>query len=293
MLDELASPALAVIEDVHWADDSTVDLLRYLGRRITQTRSVLLVTFRTDEVEAHPPLRVAMGDLASAPGSRRLAVAPLSVDGVRSIAQGHPLDPVRLHEVTGGNPFYVTEVLSTGGVVRAADRVRRRAGPGVAAPRRASTRRSTSSSIEPSGMEWWLAEALGRRPGGHPISGRRRRAVRVPGHAAVPPRVGAPGDPRPGAHRPPVGASSSRARHARSDATPRPTRPDSRITPNTAGTPSRSSDGPRSPPSAPMPPAPTGRPPRTTSVPSSPTRPRSVTTDEASARCSRRCPTSS
>ena len=163
MLDELASPVLAVIEDVHWADDSTVDLLRYLGRRITQTRAVLIVTFRTDEVESHPALRVALGDLASAPGSRRLAVAPLSVDGVRSIAQGHPLDPVRLHEVTGGNPFYVTEVLSTGAwsvPPTVSDAVLARAS-------RLSVGVNTTVdivAIEPSGMEWWLAEALGADP---------------------------------------------------------------------------------------------------------------------------------
>src|SRR5688500_18920728 len=67
LLAELASPALAVIEDVHWADEGTIDLLRFIGRRITTTRSVVLVTFRNDEVDANPPLRVAMGDLASAP----------------------------------------------------------------------------------------------------------------------------------------------------------------------------------------------------------------------------------
>ena len=165
LLAELSSPALAVIEDVHWADEGTIDLLRFLGRRITTTRSVVLVTFRNDEVDVNPPLRVAMGDLASAPGCRRLSVAPLSLDGVRQIAEGHALDAARLHAITGGNAFYVTEVLSV-----AAWSVPATVADAVAA--RASRLPPDAVdaievvSIEPAGMEWWLAERLGASPEG-------------------------------------------------------------------------------------------------------------------------------
>ena len=54
-----------VFEDVHWADDATLDLLRYLGRRLDVTRSLLLATYRDDEVGPRHPLRVALGDLAT------------------------------------------------------------------------------------------------------------------------------------------------------------------------------------------------------------------------------------
>ena len=165
LLAELASPALAVIEDVHWADEGTIDLLRFIGRRITTTRSVMLVTLRNDEVEANPPLRVAMGDLVSAPGCRRLTVEPLSLEGVRQVAAGHALDAVRLHAITGGNAFYVTEVLSV-----AAWSVPPTVADAVAA--RASRLPPDAVgaievvSIEPAGMEWWLAERLGASPEG-------------------------------------------------------------------------------------------------------------------------------
>jgi DNA-binding CsgD family transcriptional regulator/tetratricopeptide (TPR) repeat protein len=110
-LDELVEPTLVVVEDVHWADDATLDLLRFLGRRVGATRSLVLVTYRSDEVS--PALRVVLGDLATSDTCVRAEVEPLTVDGVRRLASGHPLDGSRLHAITGGNPFYVTEVLAT------------------------------------------------------------------------------------------------------------------------------------------------------------------------------------
>ena len=106
-----------------------------------------------------------MGDLASSPGCRRLTVDPLSLDGVRRIAEGHALDAVRLHAITGGNAFYVTEVLSV-----AAWSVPATVADAVAA--RASRLPADAVnaieivSIEPAGMEWWLAERLGASPDG-------------------------------------------------------------------------------------------------------------------------------
>jgi len=98
---------LAVFEDVHWADEATLDLLRFIGRRIAATRAVLVATYRDDE----GPLRLALGDLATSAGVQRFNLAPLSKDAVRTLAEGSGLDPVALHRRTGGNPFFVTEVL--------------------------------------------------------------------------------------------------------------------------------------------------------------------------------------
>lgn len=105
-------PTLMIIEDVHWSDEATLDLLLFLGRRIDQTRALAVATYRADELGPAHPLRAVMGNLATAPGHRRLEVPPISADGVKVMASGHPVDTGRLHRITGGNPFYVTEVLA-------------------------------------------------------------------------------------------------------------------------------------------------------------------------------------
>lgn len=107
-------PTIAVIEDIHWADEATLDLLKYLGRRIQQTRSLLVVTYRDDELSPQHPLRLLLGDLATSPGVRRLTLTPLSLEGVRRLIGPRPVDAESLHRQTGGNPFYVTEVLAAG-----------------------------------------------------------------------------------------------------------------------------------------------------------------------------------
>ncbi len=110
-------PALVVLEDVHWADEATLDFLRYLGRRVESVPVLVVATYRDDEVGVDHPLAVTLGDLSSAAGVERLHVVPLTVDGVRRLADaaGSSLDPQLLHERTEGNPFYVTEVLAADG----------------------------------------------------------------------------------------------------------------------------------------------------------------------------------
>jgi predicted ATPase len=113
-LSELQSqPTMAVIEDIHWADEATLDLLKYLGRRIQLTRSLLILTYRDDELTPQHPLRRLLGDLATSSAVRRLALSPLSLEGVRRLAQNSSLDAVTLHRLTEGNPFFVTELLAT------------------------------------------------------------------------------------------------------------------------------------------------------------------------------------
>lgn len=107
-------PAIVVVEDIHWADEATLDLLKYLGRRIHQTRSLLLSTYRDDELSPQHPLRLLLGDLATSPTVRRLSLTPLTIEGVRQLIGSRSLDAGSLHQQTGGNPFYVTEVLAAG-----------------------------------------------------------------------------------------------------------------------------------------------------------------------------------
>jgi DNA-binding CsgD family transcriptional regulator len=105
-------PTLAVLEDVHWADEATLDLLRFLGRRLDRTATLLLATYRDDELARTHPLRIVLGDVG---GERRISLPPLSEAGVRALAEGSELDPVELHRLTGGNPFFTTEVLAARG----------------------------------------------------------------------------------------------------------------------------------------------------------------------------------
>lgn len=107
-----ARPHVVVLEDLHWADDATLDLLRYLGRRFADCRALLVGTYRDDEVGTGHPLRRALGDLAGTASVQRLSVAPLSPLGVAALAAGRDVDAEALHRRTGGNPFFVTEVLA-------------------------------------------------------------------------------------------------------------------------------------------------------------------------------------
>ena len=105
---------IALIEDIHWADEATVDLLRFVGRRISRSPALVVASFRDDTLQDDHPLRLVLGDLATERGTRRVSLPPLSVEAVRELSEGTDLDAVELHAVTGGNPFYVSEVLEAG-----------------------------------------------------------------------------------------------------------------------------------------------------------------------------------
>jgi DNA-binding CsgD family transcriptional regulator len=106
---------LMIFEDVHWADEATLDLLRFLGRRIGSSSGLLVATYRDDEVGAQHPLRVLLGDLATSNVVRRMALKPLSEAAVKQLAEGSALDAADLYQRTGGNPFFVSEILAAGG----------------------------------------------------------------------------------------------------------------------------------------------------------------------------------
>jgi DNA-binding CsgD family transcriptional regulator len=103
-----------VIEDIHWADEATLDLLRFLTRRIRAAPVMVIATYRDDWLTPSSPLRLALGDLAARRWTRRLELPPLSVEAVRTMAAGSDLDADQLYELAGGNPFYVTEMLEAG-----------------------------------------------------------------------------------------------------------------------------------------------------------------------------------
>ena len=106
-------PTIAVFEDIHWTDQATLDLLRFVGRRIAQTNAVLIATYRDDLGGEDHPLQLLLGDLASGDAIRRIHLSPLSMDAVGELAAGTGFDPSELHRQTAGNPFYVAEMLQT------------------------------------------------------------------------------------------------------------------------------------------------------------------------------------
>jgi DNA-binding CsgD family transcriptional regulator/tetratricopeptide (TPR) repeat protein len=103
-----------VIEDIHWADEATLDLMRFLTRRIRAASVLVIATYRDDWLAPSSPLRLALGDLAARRWARRLELPPLSAEAVRTMAAGTDLDADQLYRLTGGNPFYVTEMLEAG-----------------------------------------------------------------------------------------------------------------------------------------------------------------------------------
>ncbi|GAB3862762.1 AAA family ATPase [Nocardioides maradonensis] len=156
---------VAVVEDAHWADDATVDLLLFLGRRVATTGAVLAVTYRSDEVRRGSPLALVLGDLAGA-APLRVAVPPLSVRGVAELvaAEGHGVAAESLHRRTGGNAFFVTECLAAPealpDTVRDAVLVRlhRLSGPAISA--------AETVAVFPGSVERTVAEQLGADPDG-------------------------------------------------------------------------------------------------------------------------------
>jgi ATP/maltotriose-dependent transcriptional regulator MalT len=154
------APAVVVFEDVHWADEATLDVLELLGRRIEGFPALLVATYR-DELDRAHPLRAVLGELPSR-GVSRLKLLPLSLSAVAMLAEREDLDAGELYRQTAGNPFFVTEVLATGGgeipqSVRDAVLAR--------ASRLSSAARALleAVAIAPPQCELWLLEALAGR----------------------------------------------------------------------------------------------------------------------------------
>ncbi|MEE8375513.1 MAG: AAA family ATPase [Acidimicrobiia bacterium] len=111
LLSRSLRPNILVIEDTHWADEATLDAIKYLGRRIARTNALVLLTYRDGEVDFDHPLRGVIGDLP--PHSVvRIQLSGLSLSAVASIIADSNLDPEEVLSATNGNPFLVTEMAS-------------------------------------------------------------------------------------------------------------------------------------------------------------------------------------
>ena len=102
---------IIVFEDIHWADEATLDFIKFLARRITQFRCLFILTYRDDEIHSSHPLRNVLGQLA--PGLfTRLQLTSLSRKAVEKLAQEKGWNGEDVYSISGGNPFYVTEILA-------------------------------------------------------------------------------------------------------------------------------------------------------------------------------------
>lgn len=110
-----AEPTVVVVEDLHWIDAASVEVLRFLARRLDVMPLALLVSHRGDEIGPRHPARPLLGDFARLDQLRSLELRPLSIEAVRILLAGTELEPNRVREVTGGNPFFVTEVARDAG----------------------------------------------------------------------------------------------------------------------------------------------------------------------------------
>jgi len=112
LLSEVDDATIVVIEDVHWADEASLDVLRVLGRRVDGVAGLVVATYRDDEAQGDHPLRTVLGELATSPGVERLTVPRLSLEAVRQLAAPHRADGDAVHRLTHGNAFFVTEILA-------------------------------------------------------------------------------------------------------------------------------------------------------------------------------------
>jgi predicted ATPase len=135
-----AAPAVIVLEDLHWADEATLDIVKYLARRLGEVELFFILTFRDDELSSQHPLRSLLAVLATCRMVRRVPLWPLSLEAVRELIGASQFDAGAVHRQTGGNPFLVTELLASREPDRVPEAVRdivlQRAGGLPAAARR-------------------------------------------------------------------------------------------------------------------------------------------------------------
>src|SRR4051812_17806330 len=154
-LDELAGGAVLVVEDLHWADDATLDLVALVGRRLVRSPGCLVLTCRSDALAERPEVRRVLGALPRE-CVLRVAPEPLSEGAVALLADRAGRDAADLSARTAGTPFYVPELLATaddGGVPASVrDSVELRIA-GISSAARAAVE---LAAVVPGAAELWL-----------------------------------------------------------------------------------------------------------------------------------------
>jgi DNA-binding CsgD family transcriptional regulator/tetratricopeptide (TPR) repeat protein len=156
------SATALVLEDLHWADEATLDVLRLLGRRIEAVSALVLASYRDDELDRAHPLRIVLGELATGQAVDRLRIEPLSPEAVATLAAPYGVDADELYHKTGGNPFFVTEALA-GGEKEIPPTIRDAVLARTARLSPAARSLLESVAVAPPHVALWLLEALAGR----------------------------------------------------------------------------------------------------------------------------------
>jgi DNA-binding CsgD family transcriptional regulator len=154
-----ATPTILVLEDLHWADEATLDVLRLLARRLEGVPALVLASYRDDELDRAHPLRIVLGELATSEAIGRLKIDPLSPAAVAELAEPAGVDAEALYRQTLGNPFFVTEVVAAG-KVEIPHTVRDAVLARAARLRPAARRLIDAVAVAPPHTEFWLLDAL-------------------------------------------------------------------------------------------------------------------------------------
>ncbi|HEX6676322.1 MAG TPA: AAA family ATPase [Actinomycetes bacterium] len=108
------APSVFVLEDLHWADEATLDVLRLLARRVEAVPTLVVASYRDDQLDRAHPLRIVLGELATSRAVGRMRLGRLSPGAVAQLAGPYGVDAGELYRKTGGNPFFVVEALASG-----------------------------------------------------------------------------------------------------------------------------------------------------------------------------------
>ena len=112
-------PLLIALDNLHWADSASLELLHFVARQLTSERVAIIASYNSAERDANQVLVRTEQSLLSLGATRVLTLAPLSLDGTLELVrrtfgvEGAAVEPFarRLHARTAGNPFFVEETL--------------------------------------------------------------------------------------------------------------------------------------------------------------------------------------
>ncbi|WP_339718926.1 AAA family ATPase [uncultured Paraglaciecola sp.] len=110
-ISKLTKPTVLIIEDVHWADHASLDLLKYVARRISFIPCLLCLSYREDEVTHDHPFHSVLSLMPSA-HTIRVHLEQLSQNAVTKLSSKSTYDPEILYKITAGNPFFIAELLA-------------------------------------------------------------------------------------------------------------------------------------------------------------------------------------
>ena len=153
------APTVFVLEDLHWADEATLDVLRLLARRVETVPALVIASYRDDELDPVHPLRIVLGELTTTQNVGRMKLVLLSPEAVAQLAEPYGVDANELYRKTAGNPFFVVEALAAGadGIP---DTVREAVLARAARLSPAARTVLEAVAVVPPQAELWLLEAL-------------------------------------------------------------------------------------------------------------------------------------